>query len=73
MIYGYTTSHTPEAVYILGGIKGAYAHDYTSAVSKFQNNIWSELQPLSYARGRFGSITIGGQTLILGGIIPGFG
>ena len=57
----YSTAHSPDAAYIIGGI-------YTqNLVAEFKNDQWRQLDDLNKGRMRHGSITIGTQTMIVGG------
>ena len=59
----YSTTHTPEAVYIIGG---RYT---TNIVAKYKDNNWSKLtNNLNKGREGHNSITIGTQTMIIGGV-----
>jgi len=61
----YSTTQTLDAVYIIGGV-------YTkNIVAQFKNDQWRRLADLN--QGRFGhnSITIGGQTMTIGGYFNG--
>ena len=57
----YSTTQTLDAVYIIGG---AYTKDI---VAEFKNDQWRRLADLNQGRDGHGSITIGGQTMIIGG------
>jgi len=50
-----------DAVYIIGG---AFTQDI---VAEFKNNQWRQLADLNQGRHGHGSITIGAQTMIIGG------
>ena len=50
-----------DAVYIIGGI---YTQDI---VAEFKNDQWHRLANLNQGRNVHGSMTIGGQTMIIGG------
>ena len=57
----YSTANTPDAAYIIGGY-------YTqNLVAEFRNDQWAKLDDLNKGRYRHGSITIGAQTMIVGG------
>ena len=57
----YSTTQTFDAVYINGG-------RYTmNIVAEFKNDQWRRLADLNQGRRGHGSITIGGQTMIIGG------
>ena len=57
----YSTTQTLDAVYIIGG---AYTKDI---VAEFKNDQWRRLANLNQGRYGHGSITIGGETMIIGG------
>ena len=57
----YSAASTADAAYIIGGY-------YTSeVVAEFKNNEWSRLKDLSKARYGHGSLSVGEQTIIIGG------
>ena len=60
-IYHYSTTHTSEAVFIIGG------HHTGNIVAEFRDNQWQQVATLKQGRSRHGSITFGGQTVIIGG------
>ena len=57
----YSTTQTLDAVYIIGGLFT------TNIVAEFKNDQWLQLADLKQGRYGHGSITIGGQTMIIGG------
>ena len=60
-IYGYSTASTSEAVYVIGG-------DYTrEIIAEFKSNTWRNLGSLTKARSRQASISLGDETMIIGG------
>ena len=60
-ILEYSTTHTSEEVYIIGGL-------YTeNIVAKFRNNSWTRLRDLRQGRYNHGSIFHDGQSMIIGG------
>ena len=60
-ISAYSTTQTSDAVYIIGGY-------YTNnIVAEFKNDQWRRLADLNQGRRGHGSITIGGETMIIGG------
>ena len=63
-VYGYSTAATDEAAYIIGGYQGS---DYSSTIAEFKNEQWRKLGDLTQGRMYHGSISIGHQTMILGG------
>ena len=60
-ISSYSATQTFDAVYIIGG---AYTRNI---VAEFKENIWRRLADLKQGRSRHGSITVGRQTMIIGG------
>ena len=56
-----------DAVYIIGGYIGGTA---TDIVAEFKNDQWRRLANLNRERMGHGSITIEGQTMIIGGNGP---
>ena len=61
----YSTANTPDAAYIIGGY-------YTqNLVAEFRNDQWTQLDDLNKGRFGHGSITVGTQTMIVGGYISG--
>ena len=63
-VYRYSTAATDEAAYIIGGYQGS---DYSSTIAEFKNEQWRKLGDLTQGRMYHGSISIGHQTMILGG------
>ena len=60
-ISAYSSTQTLDAVYIIGG-------RYTkNNVAEFKNHQWRRLANLNQGRDHHRSITIGGQTMIIGG------
>ena len=60
-ISSYSATQTFDAVYIIGG---AFTRNI---VAEFKENIWRRLADLKQGRYYHGSITVGGQTMIIGG------
>ena len=57
----YSTANSPDAAYIIGGT-------YTqNLVAEFRDDKWTQLDDLNKRRYDHGSITIGDQTMIVGG------
>ena len=54
-------AQSPEAAYIIGGT------NTFSLIAEFKNDEWNLLNTLNQGRYRHGSITIGAQTMIVGG------
>ena len=60
-IYLYSTASTSDAAYIIGGY-------YTKrVVAEFKDNRWRQLGNLNKGRHRHGSLSVGDQTIIIGG------
>ena len=57
----YSTTHTTDAVYIIGGV------DSENVIAEFKNDQWRQLDDLNTGRYRHGSISIGTETMIIGG------
>ena len=57
----YSATQTSDAVYIIGG------SSTLNIVAEFKENIWRRLADLKQGRSRHGSITVGRQTMIIGG------
>ena len=57
----YSATQTSEAVYIIGGSQPS------NIVAEFKENVWRRLDDLKQGHYWHGSITVGGQTMILGG------
>ena len=62
----YSTASTDDAAYIIGG------HDVFDTVAEFRNNQWRNLGSLTRGRYAHGSITIGQETMIIGGYTSDF-
>ena len=60
----YSTAQTSDAVFIIAGWLGARAQNF---VAEFKENVWRRLDNLKQARHAHESITVGGQTMIIGG------
>ena len=60
-IWGYSSTHTIDAVYIIGG------YSKSNVVAQFKENKWHQLPNLQQGRQGHGSIKIGIQTIIIGG------
>ena len=60
-VYGYSTASTFDAAYIIGG-------DYTrDVIAEFKNYIWRNLGSLVKPRDSHASISLNGETMIIGG------
>ena len=60
-IYDYSTAHTSDAVYVIGG---GYTPDI---VAEYKDDQWRLLDNLNQGRRGHGSITVGGKTMVIGG------
>ena len=58
----YSTAQSPDAAYIIGGYYTPYR------VAEFKNDQWARLDDLNKERSYHGSITVGAQTMIVGGL-----
>ena len=57
----YSTASTSEAAYIIGGW---YTEDI---IAEFRNNSWRQMGTLAKGRSGHGSITLNGETMVIGG------
>ena len=60
-MYYYSATQTSDAAYIIGG--GASQN----VIAEFKNDKWRRLDDLNTGRYAHGSITLGSQTMIIGG------
>ena len=61
----YSTAQTSNAVFIIGGWS---SHEKSlNIVAEFKENVWRRLADLRQERWHHGSITVGVQTMIIGG------
>ena len=68
MVCEYSTAATDEAAYIIGGYQGNGGYySYSPTIAEFKNDQWRKLGDLKTGRDRHGSISIGHQTMIVGG------
>ena len=58
----YSTASTSEAAYIIGG------SDSKDVIAEFKNDAWKQLETLAKARYGHNSISLGDETMIIGGI-----
>ena len=65
-IYSYSTAATDTAAYIIGAWGDDY---YESTIAEFKNNKWRKFGDLTTARHSHSSISFGGETIILGGVV----
>ena len=73
-ISGYSTTHTLDAVFIIGGKNiqdDKLAEKSMKIVAQFKNDQWEKLDDLKQGRFAHGSINVAGQTFIFGGITVG--
>lgn len=61
-IHYYSTASTSTAAYIIGGY---YTEDI---IAEFKNYAWRQLGTLTKGRNRSGSISMGDETMIIGGV-----
>ena len=61
-MYAYSSASTSEAVYIIGG---AYTR---KIIAKYENDAWSRAGSLKHGRAYHGSISLGEEIMIIGGI-----
>ena len=59
----YSTTHTSDAVYIIGG------RHTKDIVAEFKDDQWRRLANLNQGRQAHSSITVEGQTMIIGGVL----
>ena len=60
-IFGYSTASTEDVAFIIGG------PDVSDTIAEFRNNQWRNLGSLTKGRYYHGSITVGQETMIIGG------
>ena len=58
----YSTASTSDAAYIIGG------YDTQNVIAEFKDNQWRQLDNLNKGRDYHGSLSIGDQTIIIGGV-----
>ena len=63
-ISDYSTAHTDDAIYIIGGVTG----ESRSTVAQYKNDQWQKLSNLQRGRHLHGSIKIADQIVIIGGL-----
>ena len=64
----YSTAATDEAAYIIGGYDSSYR---LATIAEFKNGQWRRLSDLTQARAIHGSISVGQQTMVVGGQCSG--
>ena len=60
-VYDYSTASTSKAAYIIGGAKTR------DVIAEFKNDIWRNLGSLVKPRDSHASISLNGETMIIGG------
>ena len=60
-IQEYSTASTSEAAYIIGG------HYTKDIIAEFKDNSWRQIGTLAKGRAAHGSITLNGETMVIGG------
>ena len=63
-VHSYSTAATDEVAYIIGGYHGS---TYSPTIAEFKNDLWRKLGNLTKGRRLHGSISVGHQTMIVGG------
>ena len=64
-MYGYSTTSTVDAAYIIGG---QYSRDvFADVIAEFKNDVWRQLGNLVKGRESHASISLNGETMIIGG------
>ena len=63
-VYWYSTAASDEAAYIIGGYQDSM---YSSTIAEFKKDRWRKLDDLAQGRNYHGSISIGYQTMVVGG------
>ena len=57
----YSTASTAQAAYIIGG------QNTKAIIAEFKNDVWRQFGTLAQGRWYHGSITLGDETMVLGG------
>ena len=60
-MYYYSTTSTSEAAYFIGGA------NTRNVIAEFKNDAWRQLGTLTKGRYAHGSITLGAETMVIGG------
>ena len=64
-MYGYSTTSTVDAAYIIGG---QYSRDvFSDVIAEFKNDAWRQVGNLVKGRESHASISLNGETMIIGG------
>ena len=64
----YSTASTEDSVYIIGGWQDSSS---SRTIAQFKDNEWVKIGDLNQGRRGHGSITVGLQTIIIGGKMSG--
>ena len=67
-IHWYSAAATDEAAYIIGGNQGS---NYSRTIAEFKNDQWRKIGDLTQGRHVHSSISVGQQTMIVGGQTTG--
>ena len=60
-MYFYSTASTSNAAYFIGG------YDSKDVIAEFKNGAWRQLATLKRGRWQHGSISLDGETMVIGG------
>ena len=60
----YSTAATTDTAYIIGGIQEA---SYSTTIAQFKNFQWSKVGDLTQSRRGHGSVSVGTETMVIGG------
>ena len=60
-MYKYSTASTSNAAYFIGG------HYTKEVIAEFKNDSWQQLGTLTKGRDRHASISLGDETMVVGG------
>ena len=63
-VLSYSTAATADTAYIIGGYQGS---SYSTTIAQFKNNQWSKAGDLTQGREYHGSISVGTETMVIGG------
>ena len=66
IVYYYSTAATTDAAYIIGGNQES---SYSTTIAQFKNNKWSKVGDLTQGRQYHGSISVGTETMVIGGSV----
>ena len=66
-VYYYSTAATADTAYIIGGIY--QGSGYSTTIAQFKNHQWSKVGDLSQGRQYHGSISVGTETMVIGGYV----